>query len=61
MFTLWIEYTDVDGEVSMDKYQGVTSFNDPPMTNNLHLTFGDDREDEKLGDGNIIRGKQENE
>jgi len=45
----------------MDKYQGVTSFNDPPMTNNLHLTFGDDREDEKLGDGNIIRGKQENE
>jgi len=58
-FTLYVEHQVIGGEKVVEDFEGVESFNDPPMTNSLHLTFADDRDTEKLSYGNIVRGKEE--
>lgn len=55
-FLLHVEHEVIGGEMVLEKFQDVESFNDPPMTNSLHLTFADgDRDDERLNYGNVVR------
>jgi hypothetical protein len=54
-FTLHVEHQVVGGKTVLEQFEGVESFNDPPMTNKLHLEFEDDRDGKKLGYGNVVR------
>lgn len=59
-FTLHVEDEVISGDAVLEKFEGVESFNDPPMTNKLHLKFSDDRDDIQLGYGYVVRAKDEN-
>lgn len=54
-FTLHVEHEVVGGATVLEEFEGVSAFNDPPMTNTLHLSFADDRDDKKLSYGNVVR------
>jgi len=56
-FDLHVEHKLVGGESVLETFEEVESFNNPPMTDNLHISFADeDREDEKLSYGTVVRG-----
>lgn len=55
-FTLRVEHEVVGGEDVLETFEGVESFDDPPMTNQIHLSF-DDKENEKLSYGNVVRAE----
>jgi len=44
----------------LETFEGVESFNNPPMTNCLHLNFADDRDDKQLGYGRVVRATLDN-
>lgn len=54
-FTLHVEHEIVGGKVEMETFEGVESFDDPPMTSDLHISFADDRDDLQLTYGNVVR------
>jgi hypothetical protein len=55
-FTLHVEHEVIGGETVLEKFEGVESFNDPPMTTKLHLKFADEEQDDKkLGYGHVVR------
>jgi len=58
-FTLHVEHEVIGGETVLEKFEGVEQFNDPPMTNKLHLKFADDRDDKRLGYGHVVRAEDE--
>jgi hypothetical protein len=59
-FTLHVEHEVIGGETVLETFEGVVSFNDPPMTSSLHLTFADEnRDDEQLDYGNVVRAEDE--
>jgi hypothetical protein len=55
MVTVSIEHEVVGGEVVLEEFENVESVNNPPMTETAHLSFADDREDEKVRHGTIVR------
>lgn len=57
--TVHVEHEVIGGETVLEKFEGVEAFNDPPMTERLHLTFADDRDDEQLGYGHVVRATNE--
>ena len=58
MFKLFVEHELVDGKVVVEEFEGVESFNNPPMSNKLQLSFSDDDRDEKILDyGTVVRGE----
>lgn len=59
MFTVHVEHKIIGDESVLEKFEGVVSFNNPPMTSNIHLTFGDDRDTKKLGYGSVVRAEME--
>jgi hypothetical protein len=58
-FTVHVEHQLVGGEVIVEEFEGVQSFNNPPMTSTLRLTFADGREPETLDYGNIVKAESE--
>jgi hypothetical protein len=61
-FSLHVEHEVIDGETVLEKFDGIESFNDPPMTNSLHLKFADEnRDEETLKYGNVVRAIDNNE
>lgn len=60
-FTVHVEHEIIGGETVLEKFEGVESFNDPPMTTNLHLKFADDRDDKQLDYGNVVRAQDNND
>jgi len=60
-FTLHVEHEVIGGETVLEKFEGVESFNNPPMTTTLHLKFADDRDDKKLGYGYVVRATSDND
>lgn len=59
-FKLHVEHDLIGGEAVLEEFEGVESFNNPPMTSTLRLTFADDRDDKRLDYGNIVKAKSEN-
>lgn len=59
--TVHVEHQIIGDETVLEKFKGVDSYNDPPMTDNLHLTFADDRDDKKLSYGNVVRATSEDD
>jgi hypothetical protein len=55
---LHIEHEVIGGEMVLEKFENVESFNDPPMTNTIHVSFTDNQDDAKLTYGNVIRATQ---
>lgn len=55
MCTVSIEHEVVDGEPVLEEFENVESVNNPPMTETTHLSFADDRDDEKVRHGTIVR------
>lgn len=53
---LHVEHEVVGGEDVLETFEGVESFDDPPMTDQIHLSF-DDKENEKLSYGNVVRAE----
>lgn len=60
-FTVYVEHEIIGGETVLEEFEGVESFNNPPMTNNLHLSYADDRDDDQLGYGHVVRATSDNE
>jgi hypothetical protein len=58
-FTLHVEHQLTGGEVILEEFEGVSSFNNPPMTSTLRLTFADGRETETLDYGNVVKATTE--
>jgi hypothetical protein len=56
-FTLNVEHTIVGGKAVLEKFENVASFDNPPMTDTLHIKYADDREDDKLNYGTVVRAK----
>lgn len=57
---LHIEHEIVGGKTVLETFEGVESFNDPPMTNSLHIKYDDDRDDDSLEYGNVVRAMKPN-
>ena len=60
-FTVYVEHEIVGGKTVLEEFDGVESFNNPPMTNHLHLEFAGDREEEKLSYGTVVRASINND
>jgi len=58
-FTLHVEHEVIGGKVVLETFEGVESFNNPPMTSSLHLKFADDRDNEQLDYGHVVRAEDE--
>lgn len=58
-FTLHVEHEIVGGNSVLETFEGVESFNNPPMVDTLHLSFADDREMKKLNYGTVVRATDE--
>jgi hypothetical protein len=56
-FTLHVEHEVIGGQAVLETFEGVETFNSPPMTNTFHLSFADDRPDKKLKYGQLVRGE----
>lgn len=55
-FTVHVEHEIVGGKTVVEQFEGVETFNDPPMTSTLHLRFADEnRDDERLDYGNVVK------
>ena len=54
-FKIHVEHEIVGGKTVLETFEGVESFNDPPMVDTLHLTFADEREMKKLNYGTVVR------
>jgi len=62
MLTLFVEHELVGGKTVVEEFGGVKSFNNPPMTDTIHLSFTDGESDEKkLNYGTVVRGKTTND
>jgi hypothetical protein len=57
--TLHVEHEVIGGEPVLEEFEGVEKFNNPPMTDTLHIAFADDREDAKLSYGYVVRAESE--
>lgn len=60
-FTLHVEHEIVGGKTVLEKFEGVETFNDPPMTDILHLGYPGDTGEERLNYGNVVKAVNENE
>ena len=58
-FSVHVEHEIVGGKTVLEEFEAVESFNDPPMTNKIHLRFGDNRDDKQLNYGSVVRAKTE--
>lgn len=58
-FTLYVEHEKTDGEMVLETFEGVESFNNPPPTTTLHIKFADDRSDEKRQHGEVIKANND--
>lgn len=55
-FTVHVEHQIVGGKTVLEKFEGVETFDDPPMTSTLHLKFADeDRDEKRLDYGNVVK------
>lgn len=55
-FSLHVEHEVIGGEMVLETFDGIESFNDPPMTNTLHLKFSEsNKDDKKLKHGSVVR------
>lgn len=59
-FTVHVEHEVAGGKTVLETFEGVVSFNDPPMVETLHLTF-EGREMEKLKYGTVVRATDDNQ
>lgn len=55
---LHIEHEVIGGEMVLETFENVESFNDPPMTNTIHVSFTDNQDDARLTYGNVVRATQ---
>lgn len=60
-FTLHVEHEIIGGETVLETFEDVESFNNPPMTSKLHVSFADDRDDKQLGYGHVVRATSDND
>jgi hypothetical protein len=59
-FTLYVEHETTDGEVVLESFEGVESFNNPPPTATLHISFADEnRSDERRHHGTPVKANNE--
>lgn len=59
-FRVHVEHEVIGGETVLEKFEGVQSFNNPPMVSTLHLSFeDDDRDMKKLNYGRVVRAVDE--
>lgn len=57
---LHIEHELATGKTVLETFEGVDSFNNPPMTSSLHLSYIDeDRDDDTLKYGTLVRAETE--
>jgi hypothetical protein len=55
MNTVSIEHEIVDGKTVLETFENVESITNPPMTETTHLKFKDERDDEKVRYGEIVK------
>jgi hypothetical protein len=53
-FTVHVEHEIVSGKTVLEEFEGVESVMNPIMNSNILLKYADDRDDEKLGYGNVV-------
>jgi hypothetical protein len=56
---LHVEHEIIGGETVLEKFEGVESFMDPPMTNSIIVKYEDERDDDTLKCGNVVRGESQ--
>lgn len=56
-----VEHEVVGSETVLETFEGVESFNNPPMVDTLHLTFSGDKGTKKLNYGTVVRATDEND
>jgi len=55
MNTVSIEHEIVDGKTVLEEFENVESITNPPMTETTHLKFENERDDEKVRYGEIVK------
>lgn len=61
-FTVHVEHEIVGGKAVVEKFEGVETFNDPPMTSTLHLRFADEnRDNEQLDYGKVVKATSDHD
>lgn len=53
-FTLHVEHEIIDGTTVLETFEGVESFQNPPMTSNIHIQFADGN-GKKLSYGHVAQ------
>jgi hypothetical protein len=57
--TIHVEHEVIDGEPVLEKFEGVETFLNPPMTGTMLVKFEGERNDEKLKHGTLVRADYE--
>lgn len=50
-----VEHEVIDGKPVLEKFEGVATVLNPPMTGSMLLKFEGDRDDKKLKHGDVVR------
>jgi len=56
-FSVYVQHEIIGGKVVLESFEGVESFDNPPMTESLHLKFNDDRDDKQLRYGRVVKAE----